>query len=121
MTTVRSCVNWTIAWAGVLVAGGCGWNLPLPDILPASMEEYHELEVEQQIALLYFSESYEFKAFHLDGTISVFSSRPGVSENLDSLTGQGVHYSLDLRSYVLIERVPLDSLVGVFPSSWEER
>lgn len=51
------------------------------------------------------------KAFHTNGTITVFPRGARVSE--DQVIGQGTHYSLDLRRSTQVASVPLDSIVGI--------
>ena len=120
MTQLRPTGKLVVACTAASFNGGCVLNIPLPDHMPQSMAEYEVAEVSEQVALLvFFGPPGPIKAFHADGTISVFRDF-GLSDDLDYLVGEGIHYSLDLDSSAAVGRVPLDSVVGVFPLFWPD-
>jgi len=51
------------------------------------------------------------KAFHIDGTISVFAS--GARVTPEAVVGRGLHYSLDQADSTAVTSVPLDSVMGI--------
>jgi hypothetical protein len=51
------------------------------------------------------------KAFHDDGTITVF--RLGAQVTQESVVGEGMHYSLDLADSVAVLEIPVAGIVGI--------
>jgi hypothetical protein len=83
---------------GVLFVAGCVWRTTT--IQTMTPEQAVGTDIRAPL-----------KAFHSDGTITVFARGARVTDEF--VLGTGSHYALDLVTSVPVESVPLDSIVGI--------